>query len=609
MQLFWRIRLLGDFCVQRGEEAPAHFETRQTAALLTYLAFFPDRAHSREALAEQLWPEEDPETTRSRLRTTLWALRRILEPEPTLTGSVLISDRAEIRLDANAFTTDTHEFECALKAAAQTIPESERAACLRRAITLYTDDLLPGRYEDWVSAERERLAAAYRQALGQAAEVFARLGDLPAAISYAKRAISADSLDEEAHAALIRLYGQAGRSVDAIRQYQELERILRAEMGLRPAAATRALLTQLQRPAAPAGSGASDVKANASEPPEARLDMEPEGGGVPLESSFYIERESDALFSNAIARQDSIVLVKGARQMGKTSLLARGLQKARAAGTRVVLMDLQKLTTEQMATSDSLFLTLARDIADQLELDVSVDELWQPVWGWNVNFERFLRRQVLADENGPLVWGLDEVDRLFGHPYSADVFGLFRSWHNARSLNPSGPWSRLTLTMAYATEAHLFITDLNQSPFNVGTRLILEDFLPGEVAELNRRYNSPLQNEAELARYVALVGGHPYLVRRGLHTMVTRGLDITALEIQALQEDGLFSDHLRRMRLSLQQDAGLRDAVRDVLRGQPCPSGEAFFRLQSAGIFAGHSLAEARMRCKLYQMYLETHLP
>jgi len=31
------------------------------------------------------------------------------------------------------------------------------------------------------------------------------------------------------------------------------------------------------------------------------------------------------------------------------------------------------------------------------------------------------------------------------------------------------------MAIAYATEAHMFITDMNQSPFNVGTRLSLAD--------------------------------------------------------------------------------------------------------------------------------------
>jgi hypothetical protein len=332
--------------------------------------------------------------------------------------------------------------------------------------------------------------------------------------------------------------------------------------------------------------------------------LEPEGGAVPLSSPFYIERKIDAQLAEAVARQDSIVLVKGARQMGKTSLLARGLQQARDAGKRVVLTDLQNITAAQMESSDSLFLTLAREIAEQIDLDIAIDDIWQPAWGWNVNFGRFLRREVLKKDAGAFVWALDEVDRLFGHSYSADVFGLFRSWHNARSLDPSGPWANLTLAIAYATEAHLFITDLNQSPFNVGTRLSLSDFTRAEVAELNHRYSSPLHDESEIDRYVALVGGHPYLVRRGLHAMAEDDMDITAFETAAEREDGIYSDHLRRMRSSLVQNQDLSDAVRAILAGKPCPTSDSFFRLQSSGVIAGQSATLVGLRCGLYEHYL-----
>ena len=49
------------------------------------------------------------------------------------------------------------------------------------------------------------------------------------------------------------------------------------------------------------------------------------------------------------------------------------------------------------------------------------------------------------------------------------------------------------MAIVHATEPHLFIQDLNQSPFNVGTKIFLEDFTADQVAELNRRYNSPLR--------------------------------------------------------------------------------------------------------------------
>jgi AAA-like domain len=309
-----------------------------------------------------------------------------------------------------------------------------------------------------------------------------------------------------------------------------------------------------------------------------------------------------------MARGDSIVLVKGARQMGKTSLLGRGLHQARRAGARVVGTDFQTLSPVHLATAEALFGKLADSVADQLDLEVGPEEVWHPRRGPGENFKRYWCRVVLPAIEGNVVWGLDEVDRLFTCDFASEVFGLFRSLHNERVLEPDGPWRRLTLAIAYATEAHLFITDIHQSPFNVGTRLTLEEFTREQIADLNERYGSPLQGEAEIDRFARLVGGQPYLVRRGLHEMVVHQVDLATLEAQADRDEGIYGDHLRRMLVLLARDPALCDVVREVLRGKPCPSLEGFYRLRSAGVIAGGSAQDARPRCQLYARYLAQHL-
>jgi hypothetical protein len=225
-----------------------------------------------------------------------------------------------------------------------------------------------------------------------------------------------------------------------------------------------------------------------------------------------------------------------------------------------------------------------------------------------MNFERFLRRRILSNVSQHLIWGMDEVDRLFSCSFASEVFGLFRSWHNERSLNPSGPWKNLTLAIAYATEAHLFITDMNQSPFNVGTRLVLTDFNLEQVAELNQRYGSPLPQAAELERFYRLLGGQPYLTRRGLQEMAEHGLKFSDLEQQASADEGPFGDHLRRILVSLVQDDALCQVVRGVLAGRRSCAPEIFYRLRSAGVMSGQSAGEIRPRCSLYEIYLRRHL-
>lgn len=341
-------------------------------------------------------------------------------------------------------------------------------------------------------------------------------------------------------------------------------------------------------------------------PSELKPRLEPIGGAVPLDSRFYIERKTDTDFRAAVERGDSIVLVKGARQVGKTSLLARSLQQARAAGARVVLTDFQMLNASHLVSIESLLRMLAKSLSDQLELSVSPDQFWDEDLGPSMNFTRFMRREVLAQNLPSLVWCLDEVDRLFSCAFASEIFGLFRSWHNARSLDPAGPWQRLTLAMAYATEAHLFITDVHQSPFNVGTRLTLEDFSFDQVVELNQRYGAPL-GVIEVEQFFALLSGHPYLVRCGLHEMTAQGRSFDTLQTEADRNEGPFGDHLRRLSHSLQQDAALCAVVRSVVEGQPCPTEESFYRLRSAGVLVGDSARNARLRCRLYETYLKRH--
>ncbi len=336
--------------------------------------------------------------------------------------------------------------------------------------------------------------------------------------------------------------------------------------------------------------------------------LEPVGGGMDLGSRFYVKRTTDDELNNAVSNRHSIILIKGPRQVGKTSLMARGLQLARESGSRVAFIDFQTLTKKQLETSDTLFMALGQMLEEQLDLDTSPSEVWKPERGATMNFNRYLKNVVLAPELPPFVLGMDEVDRLFFCSYGSEVFGLFRSWHNARAGDPAGPWRRLTLVMSYAVEAHLFITDLNQSPFNVGTRLTLSDFDLNHLRDLNERYDSPIPDEEGLKRFFELLGGKPFLVRMGLHELVSKGMSLEALAESADADDGPLGEHLQRLLTLLQKDDVLCDVLRTILKGQTSQDMDSFFRLRSAGIVSGDMASDMRFRSLVYQRYLARHL-
>jgi len=338
--------------------------------------------------------------------------------------------------------------------------------------------------------------------------------------------------------------------------------------------------------------------------------IEPCGGAMLLDSQFYIERQVDQEFQTAIQRRDSILLLKGPRQVGKTSLLARGLQKAREAGIIVLLTDFQKLIEAQLQSLDTFFLALGEMLADQVNSDVYPEDFkkWRPNRAPNMNFDLYFKSEILGKSNKPILWGVDEADRLFLCDFSSEVFALFRTWHNERALNPATPCSRLTLAIAYATETYLLIKDQNQSPFNVGTKLFLEDFTPQQLAHLNQRYGSPLKNSKEITQFHQFVGGQPYLVRCGLNDLVSHKISLDAFISTATRDNGTYGDHLRRIVSLLNSEEALLHTMQKVLQGQSCPDYDSFYRLRSAGILRGESKDKVSLRCQIYEHYLKKHL-
>jgi predicted ATPase/DNA-binding SARP family transcriptional activator len=250
LDALWRIELLGSLRLVGGERMIDRFRTHKVGSLLAVLAYHLHRTHPREELAELLWPECYPETSRKNLRTALNSLRRQLEPPSVPSGAVLVANRASVRLNPDVCVTDVALFQTALQAAAQTDSAVERAQRLVEAAELYRGELLPGYFDDWILAERQRLLEAYVKTLDELAAHCKEAGDLHGAIQWARRVVGADPLREEAHQNLIRLLTAAGQPEAALRQYRDLERLLRQELRTAPEAALRVLARELEAQAA-----------------------------------------------------------------------------------------------------------------------------------------------------------------------------------------------------------------------------------------------------------------------------------------------------------------------------------------------------------------------
>jgi hypothetical protein len=227
-----------------------------------------------------------------------------------------------------------------------------------------------------------------------------------------------------------------------------------------------------------------------------------ESGAMDVTSLLYVRRQADDIALAAMGRKGQTVNIKGARQVGKSSLLMRVIDAAIKAGKRVAFLDFQGLDSSTLANADVFFRRFCQEIASGLELNAPIDPHWDPSLGNLQRCGRFMENGVLKVVNEPVVLALDEVERLFDAPFRSDFFGMLRSWHGKRALPTSPAWKKLDLVLATSTEPKLFIENLNQSPFNVGERIELSELTPAEVTKLNQLHDSVLGAE-DVKRLVA----------------------------------------------------------------------------------------------------------
>ena len=592
------------------------------ARLLCRLAADANRTIPRNRIWQDLWPDSDASDV---VNVNLRRLRNdILRSE----AERLKVDHASVLLNLIGADVDFLRF--------QELVRDGSVPALEEAVRLYRGEFLL-RYceEGWALDLRDELKTDFEDALKTLAENALRHDDFLVAARHLRRFVESNPDYEWGWYQLIETYARRNNAHDALTTYAAYAERSRA-IGLPKSPRIEGVIapflhaTETPYEALAANNPASNLpetKASplpASDKPSSPVIPAPlvpsspavapwaatlderliVGGALPPDSPFYIARDEDAAAFRALAVPGATVRIKGPRQVGKSSLLARALRRCREAGMLVLLTDWQNLPISALESAEAFYTTLAYRMADKAELDVDPVSVFRPNLAPGDNFDRFIMRLLVPAAGRPIVWAIDEADRIFSCDFFGEVFAKLRAWHNERALDAQGPLAQFSLALSYSTEARLFIPNLNQSPFNVGVEMELRDFTPEQTAALHDSYGQPLGGAAALQRLHRLLSGHPYLTSRALYEARMHAQSVERLEEEAERGVGAFADHLERLRFALGLNPELAAAVRSFLRDATPPTTEQFVRLNAAGIVTGGGAAGVQMRCLLYERYL-----
>jgi len=328
------------------------------------------------------------------------------------------------------------------------------------------------------------------------------------------------------------------------------------------------------------------------------------GGQVEIASRFYIARPPiESRCYETIAQPGALIRIKAPRQMGKTSLMARILHHAEQQGSRTVALSFQLANRRIFANSDTFLQWFCASIGQELGMLEQLPKCWElaDLIGSNQCCKAFFEQYLLSESSPPLTLGLDECDRLFESPEIADdFFGLLRALHEEAKRRDI--WKKFRLIVVHSTEVYIPL-DVNKSPFNVGLPIELSEFSSQQVQELAARHKLNW-SATEVAELMALVGGHPYLVRLAMYRIVCQDVTLNNLVKSATTEAGIYSDHLRRHLWNLEKYPELIEAMREVVSvSNPVRLKlELGFKLNSMGLvkLEGNYCSA---RCSLYEEY------
>ncbi len=202
--------------------------------LLAHLVLNPRLPHYREKLADMLYMDTSTDRIRRNFSDTLYRLQKALGSD------WLIVERDRIALHVNEHLwVDVWEFE--------RLAGSDQEGDLQKAVDLYTGDLLPELYDDWLVAERELYRNQYLSALERLAAVQENNGELHHALLTLRRLVAAEPLHEPAHQSYLRLLGRLQRYGEALVHYEYLRGLMRSELDAEPLEETRLIAESIEQ--------------------------------------------------------------------------------------------------------------------------------------------------------------------------------------------------------------------------------------------------------------------------------------------------------------------------------------------------------------------------
>jgi DNA-binding SARP family transcriptional activator/tetratricopeptide (TPR) repeat protein len=261
----------------------------------------------RSRLAFELWPDSDERQARTNLRKLIHDLRHSI---PDIGAFVEIDNEVVRWIPDGPGEVDVLKFR-----------EAISVGDLDLAARLYSGDLLPACYDDWVLRERAKLRAEAHAVFVRMAEDAAEGNDHRVTIERAQRLIDLEPTSEAPVRIQMEAYAALGDRTAALRSYHRYAEALERDLGIAPGGGIGAVYEQLRVGGVVGGAEETADPTLATESPFVGRDEELGR----LEQAWETVRTGGA----------HLLLVTGEPGIGKSRLATELARRVRRAGHRV----------------------------------------------------------------------------------------------------------------------------------------------------------------------------------------------------------------------------------------------------------------------------------
>ena len=301
-----QVQLLGGVEIILDGRRLRAFHSLRLQRILALIVLRRDPQH-RSRLAFELWPDSDEPQARTNLRKLLHDLRHSL-PD---VGEFVEFDNEIVRWIATGPSeVDVLRFQDAMA-----------AGDFDLAARLYSGDLLPACYDDWVVDERAKLRAQAYGALKRLADEAAGRSDHKATLRYAQRLIELEPTDEAAVHMQMEAHLALGDRAAALRAYHRCAEALERDLAVAPGEAIGSMYEQLRAGAFNRDEAQAKHLASVAESPFVGRDLE----WNQLKTAWDTARKGGA----------HLLLVTGEPGIGKSRLALELGRRVRAGGNMV----------------------------------------------------------------------------------------------------------------------------------------------------------------------------------------------------------------------------------------------------------------------------------